>query len=216
MVRGSKIDGIVTRSDLLKLPVRMLAFARIIHLELTMTAVINASYGDSDEWVALLSSQVKTLYGSATGESSSNDVNCLWWSWLDLSDKCIVLGKLLDLNKSAREQLDGVRLLRNKVAHAQELHRRAETLQWFLQRMRWTADLDHEDKRVLRIMTYKKKLIEVALPLRRHQRGVGPREMDPPQPLSTLHLWWARHWPARQVCQCKAARDLFAHETIDG
>jgi hypothetical protein len=40
VVRGTRIEGIVTNSDVHKLPVRLLAFALVTHLEMTMADVI--------------------------------------------------------------------------------------------------------------------------------------------------------------------------------
>ncbi len=54
MLQGHKLNGIVTRSDLLKLPVRLLAFARVTHLELILANLISAHYPD-DSWLPHLS-----------------------------------------------------------------------------------------------------------------------------------------------------------------
>lgn len=53
VVRGSRIEGIVTSSDIHKLPVRLLAFALVTHLEMTMAAVIGHTWED-DRWIELL------------------------------------------------------------------------------------------------------------------------------------------------------------------
>jgi hypothetical protein len=46
VIRSGRITGIVTRSDLLKLPVRLFAFTLVTHLELLMTDIIRAKYLD--------------------------------------------------------------------------------------------------------------------------------------------------------------------------
>jgi hypothetical protein len=54
VVRGARIEGIVTSSDVHKLPVRLLAFALVTHLEMTMAEVIVCN-SDGDDWKLLLS-----------------------------------------------------------------------------------------------------------------------------------------------------------------
>jgi predicted transcriptional regulator len=55
VLTGSRINGIVTRSDLLKLPVRLLGFAMVTNLELMMQEVIQHQLPDDQVWMALLS-----------------------------------------------------------------------------------------------------------------------------------------------------------------
>jgi hypothetical protein len=54
VVDGTSITGIVTWSDLLKLPVFLLAYSLIAQLELLMNKVIARHYRDSDDWLQLL------------------------------------------------------------------------------------------------------------------------------------------------------------------
>ena len=48
VLRGSKIEGIITRSDLIKLPVRLLAFSLVTHVEALLNRIIRAT-GEKDE-----------------------------------------------------------------------------------------------------------------------------------------------------------------------
>lgn len=50
VVDGGTITGIVTPSDLLKLPVRLFAFALVAHLEVLMIRVIDGKYRSWEEW----------------------------------------------------------------------------------------------------------------------------------------------------------------------
>jgi CBS domain len=54
VVDGTAINGIVTWSDLLKLPVTVLAFSLIAQLELAMNSRIREKYGNGDDWLRLL------------------------------------------------------------------------------------------------------------------------------------------------------------------
>ena len=53
VLRGGCIDGLVTQSDLLKLPVRLVVFALITHLEQIMTDVVSGHW-PNDSWFAKL------------------------------------------------------------------------------------------------------------------------------------------------------------------
>jgi len=52
-VDGTAIAGIVTWSDLLKVPVTVLAFSLIAQLELAMSCRIKEEYGDRTSWLDL-------------------------------------------------------------------------------------------------------------------------------------------------------------------
>jgi hypothetical protein len=49
VVRGSRIEGIVTRGDVHKLPVRLRVFALVTHLEMTMAEHIRRT-SVGDDW----------------------------------------------------------------------------------------------------------------------------------------------------------------------
>jgi len=54
VVDKTKIAGIVTWSDLLKLPVLVLAFSLIAELERAMNERIKEKYGDGDKWIRII------------------------------------------------------------------------------------------------------------------------------------------------------------------
>jgi predicted transcriptional regulator len=51
VVEGTAITGIVTRSDVLKLPVRLLTFAMITHLESLLTTAIQQACPNDEQWL---------------------------------------------------------------------------------------------------------------------------------------------------------------------
>ena len=53
VVRGSRIEGIVTRGDVHKLPVRLLVLALVTHLEMTMAELIRRT-SVGDDWFTCL------------------------------------------------------------------------------------------------------------------------------------------------------------------
>lgn len=54
VLREDRIDGLVTQSDLLKLPVRLVLFGLITHLEQAMADVVAAKFSE-DSWLSSLS-----------------------------------------------------------------------------------------------------------------------------------------------------------------
>jgi hypothetical protein len=56
VLSGMKLDGIVTLSDLQKLPVRPSIFLLITHLELLMATTLRSKFNDDGDWLHLLSS----------------------------------------------------------------------------------------------------------------------------------------------------------------
>jgi hypothetical protein len=54
VISGTKIYGLVTRSDLLKLPVSLLGFALVTHIEALMLNMIRVIDIDKDEWLMFL------------------------------------------------------------------------------------------------------------------------------------------------------------------
>jgi hypothetical protein len=67
VVDGTAITGIVTWSDLLKVPVTVLAFSLIAQLELAMNCRIKETYDDHNRWLELLDDEgrAKILGGYA-------------------------------------------------------------------------------------------------------------------------------------------------------
>ena len=54
ILRGDRIEGLVTQSDLLKLPVRIVVFGLLTHLETVMADLISTHW-PGDEWLTALS-----------------------------------------------------------------------------------------------------------------------------------------------------------------
>ena len=122
ILRGRKIDGIVTTADLQKLPVRTLIASLIIHVEILMTEFIKKFYKDENEWfIGLRLQRQKRIEGN--------------WKKLredDLTVDRITVSFFCDkrdgiLNKfnfhsfskgTAKSELINVEKLRNSVFHA--------------------------------------------------------------------------------------------------
>jgi hypothetical protein len=134
VVRAAGIKGIVTRSDLLKLPMRLHAFTIVTHLETLMADVIRA-YRDSDDWLALLSDgrQERILRKQQKLQKKKLDPPVV--ELTDFCDKRVVVAKLLGLHKEFTAPLEEIEELRNSVAHSGTYLNDDGDVQMFVERM---------------------------------------------------------------------------------
>jgi hypothetical protein len=123
VVRGSRIEGIVTRGDVHKLPVRLFVFALVTHLEMTMAELIRRT-SIGDDWFTCLGKARQKKVEEKLNRLQDDKVDPPLLELTEFCDKRDVLKKkgLLGSgsplqNKAVREfsRIEG---LRNKVAHA--------------------------------------------------------------------------------------------------
>jgi len=121
-VRETEVSGIVTRSDLLKLPVRVLAFAMITHLESLMAEVIREACGSDDElWMKYLNqTRRETIFDKQVKLQSRRMDPLLLLEVTDFCDKRDIVKELCHLDAGFERQLKGIENVRNKLAHAGE------------------------------------------------------------------------------------------------
>ena len=117
------IEGIVTRSDLQKLPVRLYAFALITHLETVMAAIIQKMIANDQEWKALLSENRQAKIEEKRQQLRSTDSDLPLLELTDFCDKRDILAKLLRSHqgfsrRAFEKDLKDIENLRNTVAHA--------------------------------------------------------------------------------------------------
>jgi hypothetical protein len=123
VVSGGGFTGLVTLSDLQKLPVRAVLFAVMTSFEMTMSAAIRRSFSSDEEWMALLSDgRRKKMRGEIERSKRTNGfVDALLFT--QFCDKGDIVRKSLRLSRSAEtldrkfEELQG---LRNHLAHAND------------------------------------------------------------------------------------------------
>jgi hypothetical protein len=121
VVFGGGFLGLVTISDLQKLPVRAALFAAITSFEMTMSEVIRRRFSSDDEWMALLSDGRKeTIRGAIEISRSANGfVDALLFT--QFCDKGDIIRKSLLLPHSTtklKAKFDDLQKLRNHLAHA--------------------------------------------------------------------------------------------------
>jgi hypothetical protein len=118
VLMDDRIAGIVTRADLLKLPVRTLAFTLIAHLEVVLAEYIRAHYRGST-WMEQLGEstqkRVRGRYQSLKRHRAELDLlECT-----NLCDKRDLVAKCLNSGRREFEcAMKGIQKLRNSLMHA--------------------------------------------------------------------------------------------------
>ncbi|MDE0173059.1 MAG: hypothetical protein OYH76_06450 [Defluviicoccus sp.] len=123
VVSGSEISGLVSLSDLQKLPVRAALFATITHCEITMASAIRREFRDSDAWLDRLSNdrQSKIREEIATSTNDDGFVNSLLFT--QFGDKVRIIRKSPRFQWSRtkfKKEMGMVEKLRNWIVHAND------------------------------------------------------------------------------------------------
>jgi predicted transcriptional regulator len=136
VVKGDKIQGIVTRGDLHKLPVRVVAFAFVTHLEMVLADVIRRKCPD-EAWRApdcLKPKRVrmaeKEQIRRAKDRTEISLLECT-----QFCDKREIVRKACNLNGQFEKDLKDIEQLRNSLAHASPFAQSQETLAQFIERL---------------------------------------------------------------------------------
>jgi hypothetical protein len=149
---GATIRGIVTWSDLQKLPVRLFVFSLVAHLELLMTRVINSRCPNPETWFSCLSParQGKVRQDFKRFQQERLDPPLI--EFTSFGDKRQVLKEILSLDAVASTELLELNTeLRDKVSHAGGYAETPDAVRNFARRlalaMRWieqlTPSLEH-------------------------------------------------------------------------
>lgn len=123
VVSGPHIKGLVSLSDLQKLPVRAALFALITGFEITMAQSIRCLFRDGDGWMECLSNARREKIAGEIAKSHHDDGfvdNLLFTQFCDKAD---ILVKKLPLPTSKRElrqKLREIQKLRDSLAHANQ------------------------------------------------------------------------------------------------
>ncbi len=134
VVNGPEIRGIVTLSDVAKLPVRLLAFTLVTHLEVALADKIQKEHSDDEDWLSLLHpKQRKTVQGRLKKRKQEN-LHLFPLEVTDLSHKITVVGKLRGASDFER-QLEPIVKLRNSLDHASDFVEVCGGLNGFLERL---------------------------------------------------------------------------------
>ncbi len=119
VVTEKGVEGIVTRSDLQKLPVRLYVFALITHLEQLMRDIIAERY-PNDDWFVLLPPQLRKSIEKDWQKLKERDLTISKLECASLSAKCTILEQVLppEEGKKLSEEHKMIVDLRNTIDHA--------------------------------------------------------------------------------------------------
>lgn len=121
VVHGAEICGIVTRSDLARLPVRLLLTIRLVRLEQLAGERIRALSGDGD-WLLHLSEQRRKnmLSLAKQDRSTGDDLDLI--NYINFTDKKIILEAMARQPEDRKDakSLGGLIEMRNELMHGRE------------------------------------------------------------------------------------------------
>jgi hypothetical protein len=123
VVSGSEISGLVSLSDLQKLPVRAALFAMITHAEITMASAIRREFNGSDAWIERLSPARQSKIQEEKKKSATEDTFVDSLLFTQFADKTTIIRKspLFKVSKTAFEaEMQVVQNLRDQLAHAND------------------------------------------------------------------------------------------------
>ena len=124
----AELDGLVTRADLQKAPVRMLLFGLVSLLEASLTAMVRICFLDGS-FESRLSPGRQQKAGQLFAERRGRNEEIDLADCLKLADKLGLLAGVPDFlsffglpeARSARKQFEAMEALRNRLAHGQDL-----------------------------------------------------------------------------------------------
>lgn len=148
VVDGTRVRGIVTRSDLLKLPVRVVVFALVTHLEMIMASVIAAAFGTDEAWLKLLGGKRRDGVIQKMEKLKGDGLDPSHLACTDFCDKRDILAKelkranIFSSSKAKRftSSLKKIERVRNTLAHAGEYAHDQAELHTFLDTVGSTQD----------------------------------------------------------------------------
>jgi len=123
VISGCEISGLVSLSDLQRLPVRAALFTMVTHLEILMSHLIRREYPHSSEWLKCLSPDRQQGVRDEIDKSRRNDSFIDDILFTQFADKVTIIkkGKLISSNKNQfKKDLGRVRKLRDDLAHAND------------------------------------------------------------------------------------------------
>jgi len=150
VLRGGRLDGLVTQSDLIKLPVRMLLFGLISHLELCLRALIRKRFR-GPEWLDLLKSARRRAVRAKLGEFKAARFEPDPLEFSNFSDVVTVLRHQADLDEDFLIKTEHIRKLRNDIAHAKTYISSPQDVGEFVERFNDTRQLIARVTKMLKV-----------------------------------------------------------------
>jgi hypothetical protein len=121
VLAGPRISGLVSLSDLQKLPVRAALFALITGFEITVAEAIRGKFATDEDWMVWLNDGRKEIIQQEIAKSKKDDgfVDALLFTQFCDTKEIIIKSFQIGQSKTKlRDQLDKIQVLRDNVAHA--------------------------------------------------------------------------------------------------
>src|SRR5258708_9306540 len=152
VLQGGSIRGIVTRSDMLKHPVRLFAFTLVTHVELLMTDIIRAKYPDHQDehqWLKYLKGPRQEKVNEKQQSLKQENYDLPLLECTDFCDKRDIVSKICSLPSRSKFKGDFEKIekyLRNTVSHAASYARNDQEMERFIHLIiltqQWISDLE--------------------------------------------------------------------------
>lgn len=122
LVQGTRIMGLVSLSDIQRLPVRPVLFLLITQLELLMSRIIRQEYGNSTQWIERLSPSRQSKLNEEIDKKGKNNMMIDPILMAQFCDKRDIISENYRLVGSGKfcKELTRVEHLRNDLAHAND------------------------------------------------------------------------------------------------
>jgi len=147
VVDRTRVAGIVTVSDLQKLPVRLYAYTRIAHLEMLMAEIIRQrSHNDDGSWKHYVEPSMIKMAEKRRAAYERENLNLPLIEYTDFGDKVQALCGLCHELAPAQPDLQAVKQLRHEVMHTRPVDQSELGISTFLERLsltdKWIKGLD--------------------------------------------------------------------------
>ena len=136
VIQGSRINGIVTPSDIGKLPVRLMAFTLVTHLEVLIANSIRRQFPQDEDWFARLDTDLRKALKGKLGKRKRRNLHIALLDLTDFSDKIAIVCKLFKMPEGFQTDLNGIQKLRNSLDHARDFIEGDDGVKMFLERLR--------------------------------------------------------------------------------
>lgn len=130
---GARIRGVVTRSDILKLPVRLFAFGLVTHLEMVMADIIQSLC--PHDWMQHLDAERQAQVTKKEQELQAQRANPDRLELTDFCDKRDIVRQICKLSNRFKDDLVSIERMRNSIAHAGNYAANDQELIAFLKRL---------------------------------------------------------------------------------
>ena len=132
----TRVAGIVTVSDLQKLPVRLHTFTRIAHLEMLMAGIITIQSSEDDAvWKGLIKKDRIRKAEKYRADYAKENLDLPLIEYTDFGDKVNVICALCQEFSVARSELETIETLRHETMHTRPVDESEKGVTTFLDRL---------------------------------------------------------------------------------